>query len=74
MIQEQTVRIRLIDTKGLMLYENIHDSVGEYCFFDNNFKISKVKVEGKGWLRFIDFQDYMMKNHIKANLFLVLFE
>ncbi len=74
MIQEQTVRIRLIDTKGLMLYENNHDSVGEYCFFDNNFKINKVKVEGKGWLKFIDFQDYMMKTYTKANLFLVLFE
>jgi hypothetical protein len=74
MIQEQTVRIRLLDNKGVMLYEDFHETVGEYCLFENNFKISKAKVEGKGWLRFNQFQDYMMKTHIKANLFSVLFE
>lgn len=74
MIQEKSVRIRLFNSKGVMLYEDYHDVVGEYCLFENNFKISKAKIEGKGWLRFNNFQDYMMKTHVKANLFLVLFE
>jgi hypothetical protein len=74
MIQEKTVRVRLIDHKGIMLYEDFHETVGEYCFFKDNFKITKVKVEGKGWLRFSDFQEYMLKMYKKTNYFLVLFE
>lgn len=74
MIQEKTVRVRLIDHKGIMLYEDYHDTVGEYCVFENNFKITKAKIEGKGWLKFVDFQDYMLKIHKNTNYFSVLFE